>query len=246
MIRFFALAVVVLTQSWPVIAAPEEVKPGTYYREGGSGTLLIEKQGLDGQFFQIETIGGNCHLCSVGGRVHQTSGHADEGNGLTCTVSFQTVGTSIKVEPLTEEGCRDFCGARAGFDGVYRALSKSCTPEGRQTRWDQSLSHYKAKRYKASKNALRSLISECKAHMNWIEIDQVRNDLALSQYHDGSPADCLATLKSTLAGRLDDEEDLKRGDTIFLPPCDFDNYITVAKATWFNRALCEKALHPSR
>jgi hypothetical protein len=78
--------------------------------------------------------------------------------------------------------------------------------------------------------------------MNWIEIDQVRNDLALAQYHSGEFQQCLTTLNDTLAGTVKDEVELKSGNgNVYLPPCDFDNYIGVAKATWFNKALCTKA-----
>ena len=80
--------------------------------------------------------------------------------------------------------------------------------------------------------------------MNWIEIDQVRNDLALSQYHNGEYSQCVETLNATIAGKVKDEAELKGGNnsSVYLPPCDFDNYINVAISTWFNKAMCVKAL----
>lgn len=79
--------------------------------------------------------------------------------------------------------------------------------------------------------------------MNWIEIDQVRNDLALAQYHSGEFQQCLITLSNTLAGTVKDEDELRAGNgNVSLSPCDFDNYIGVAKATWFNKSLCAKAM----
>lgn len=90
-------------------------------------------------------------------------------------------------------------------------------------------------------------MAQCEKSMNWIEVDQVRNDLALAQYHNGDLQQCLATLNSTLAAQAKDEEDLKAGNgKVYLPPCDFDNYIDVAKSTWFNKALCTKAIAKSR
>ena len=78
--------------------------------------------------------------------------------------------------------------------------------------------------------------------MSWIELDQARNDLALSQYHSGEFSQCSKTLGTTLAAEFKDEVQLKAGGPrIYLPPCDFDNYIAVARATWFNKALCENA-----
>jgi hypothetical protein len=83
--------------------------------------------------------------------------------------------------------------------------------------------------------------------MGWIEVDTVRNDLALSQYHSGDFAQCLSTLNETYAGKAKDEEGLRSGDSgVYLPPCDFDNYIDVAKSTWYNTGLCTKALLKKR
>ena len=245
MYRLILRVALLIARAAPVTATPAEVKPGKYYRDRDTGTLQIDRRGRDGLTFEIESVGGNCHSCSISGRLRGASGLTDEGNGLTCKVSFKTVGTAIKVEP-SAEGCRDFCGARAGFDGTYRALPKACTPEARQARRDQISLLYQASRYSAAVNALNNLMDQCKDHMNWIEIDQVRNDLALSQYHNGRPAECLATLKSTLADGFDGEEDLRVGNTVYLPPCDFDNYSPVAKAIWFNRTLCERAVQRSR
>jgi len=79
--------------------------------------------------------------------------------------------------------------------------------------------------------------------MNWIEIDEIRNDLALAQYHNGEFQQCLITLNETLATKVKNEDELKEGkDGFYLPPCDFDNYIHVAKSTWFNKALCTKGI----
>lgn len=245
MLRIILLIALLTTQAATVTSAPAEVKPGKYYRDRDTGTLLVDRRGSDELNFEIESVGVNCHSCSISGRLRGASGLAGEGNGLTCKVSFTTVGTAVKVESLAE-GCRYFCGARAGFDGTYRTLPRACTPAARQARRDQFTLLYQASRYTTAVNALNSLLDQCKDYMNWIEIDQVRNDLALSQYHSGRPAECLATLKATLAEGFDGEEDLRRGKTLYLPPCDFDNYITVAKATWFNRALCEKAAQVSR
>ena len=78
-------------------------------------------------------------------------------------------------------------------------------------------------------------------------MDQVRNDLALAQFHNGDFSQCLQTLNATLAADVKDEDELKsaKGNT-YLPPCDFANYIGVAKSTWFNKALCTKAMSKER
>ena len=231
----------------PVTAAAPEVKPGKYYRDRDTGTLLVER-GRSGELtFEIESVGANCHSCSLAGPLRGTSGLADEGNGLTCRVGFKTVGRTVAVQALSDT-CRSFCGVRAYFDGSYHALPKACTSAARQARRDEFTVLYQASRYPAAVSSLNSLIDQCKAYMNWIEVDEVRNDLALSQYNSGRPDECLATLKATLAHGFDGEESL-RGDggrTMYLLNCDFDNYIPVAKITWSTRALCEEAAQRSR
>jgi len=102
---------------------------------------------------------------------------------------------------------------------------------------------YRARRFGPATDTLQGLISRCETFMGWIEIDQVRNDLALAQYHNGETQQCLATLNTTLAAKVKDEEELRAGNGgVYLPPVDFDNYIDVAKSTWFNKALCTKAM----
>lgn len=79
--------------------------------------------------------------------------------------------------------------------------------------------------------------------MSWIEVDKARNDLALSQYHDGKYAQCLDTLNETIAGKVKNEKELQLGAAgQSLPPCDFDNYIDVARSTWHNKTLCTSAM----
>jgi hypothetical protein len=73
--------------------------------------------------------------------------------------------------------------------------------------------------------------------MNWIVIDSVRNDLALAQFRAGDSSECIETLTTTRAAEYSNDEQLKDA----FPPCDFDNYINVAKATWHNRSLCERS-----
>jgi hypothetical protein len=78
--------------------------------------------------------------------------------------------------------------------------------------------------------------------MHWIEIDKVRNDIALSQYNSGNFDQCIDTLNETLVRNVKSEEELKAGNSdVYLPPCDLDNYIEIARSTWYNKALCTKA-----
>lgn len=232
-------------------AAKSEIRPGQYVRDGDSGTLTVRSDNGNRRTFEIESIGGNCHSCGVTGVIVGTIGHGDsweaDGSDSKCRISFSADRSTVAVNPITEGECRAYCGMRAGFDGTYRIPPAACTNAGRNKLRDQFLRSYRSRRFSLATETLQSLIAQCREFMGWIEVDQVRNDLALAQYHNGNSQQCLATLNSTLAAQVKDEEELKAGNgNVYLPPCDFDNYIQVAKSTWFNKALCTKALSKGR
>jgi len=247
MLRHFLHFVLIITASASAVAAQPQIEPGKYIREGDSGTLTVQSLRHNKLRFEIESIGANCHLCSVSGVISGAIGHADswaaDESDSKCEISFSASRFALVVKPITQEECRYYCGARAGFDGTYRIPPAECTSVGRQKLRDSFLSLYRSHRFAKAAGALQSLIAQCSEFMNWIELDHVRNDLALAQYHNGEIEQCLATLNTTLAATVKDEEELKAGSgSIYLPPCDFDNYIDVAKSTWFNKALCTKAM----
>jgi hypothetical protein len=234
-----------------VQAAPSEIRPGQYVRDGDSGTLTIRRDEQNKLIFQIDTIGGNCHTCGVTGVIQGAIGHGDswtsDGRDSMCNISFSAGRSAVVVSAITGEECRAYCGARAGFDGTYRIPPASCTVEGRKALRDRFQLLYRAHSFSQAASTLQTLMTKCGDFMHWIEIDQVRNDLALSQYHKGEFSQCLQTLNATLAAGVKDEEELKSGEgNVYLPPCDFDNYLNVAKSTWFNKALCTKAASRGR
>lgn len=238
---------VIIAASASAVAAQPEIRTGQYVRDRDSGTLTIRSDEQSKRKFEIESIGGNCHSCSVSGVIRGNVGHADswgaDGNTSKCIISFSVNLSKVVVKPTTLEECRAYCGARAAFDGSYVLPPAACKSAGRKAQRDSSLVLYRSRRYSQAASTLQTLITGCGGFMNWIEIDQVRNDLALSQYHNGEISQCLETLNATLAAKFKDEEELKAGGPhVYLPPCDFDNYVGVAKATWFNKSLCTKAM----
>lgn len=91
---------------------------------------------------------------------------------------------------------------RAGFEDTYRAPPAACTNGGRKKLRDRFFHFYRARQFVQAAETLQSLIAECRNFMNWIEIDQVRNDLALAQYHSGEFQQCLTTLSNTLSSHF--------------------------------------------
>lgn len=246
MLRYILPLAFVVVATSATDAAPPEIRPGQYVRNGDTGTLTIRRGEQNKLTFEIESIGANCHSCSVSGVIRGNIGRADswaaDGGDSKCIISFSADRSKVVIEPTVQEECRAYCGARADFEGSYALPPAACTRAGRQAQRDRSLALYRSRRYSQAASTLQTLITQCGEVMNWIEIDQVRNDLALSQYHNGEISQCLETLNATLAAKFKDEEELKAGGPhVYLPPCDFDNYIGAAKATWFNKALCTKA-----
>lgn len=246
MLRHLILAATLIVNAAFAGPANTDIRPGKYIFDEDSGTLVIRKGEGKKLIFAIETVGGNGHSCDLTGVLSGARGRADawSGNetGPRCDIAFSAKGASIEVKALTAEACRGYCGMRAVFDGTYRLPPPACTDAARQRQRDSSLNLHKARRYSEATQALQDLISHCASFMSWKEIDQVRNDIALAQYRNGELEQCLTTLSHTLAAKVKDEEELASGQgPVFLPPSDFDNYIPVARATWFNKSLCSKA-----
>lgn len=243
MLRYLLHCSFIIAVAASAVAAQPEIRPGQYVLDYDRGTLTIRSDKQNRRTFEIKSIGGNCHTCSLSGVIQGSVGHADDSE---CVISFSADRSTIVVKPITEEECSIHCGARARFDGSYVLPPAACTSAGRQAQRDRSLTLYRSHHYSQAASTLQTLITRCEKFMNSIEIDQARNDLALSQYHNGKIAQCLETLNATLAGKVKDEEGFKHGGDYYMPPSDFENYIGVARAIWFNKALCTKAMTKGR
>ncbi|WP_375226782.1 hypothetical protein [Burkholderia orbicola] len=218
------------------LAVASAVEPGEYfYVEGGHshGALVVK-----GGRFTLDTIGGNCHTCSLTGTLKGNTGVATDG-GETCRISITGGHGAVKVDSGNTDACRSYCGVRAMFDGAYRQPTAACTDRSRAARLTQARALYVKKNYAAAEMVFTSLIDECTRDMDWIEIDRVRSDLALTQYHLGKSAKCLATLSQTTAMRNHDDSDNESDASFGLPPCDATNYQLTGKAILHNAALCK-------
>ncbi|KWC44726.1 hypothetical protein WM28_05615 [Burkholderia ubonensis] len=218
------------------VADASAVEPGEYfYVEGGHahGALLVK-----GSRFTLDTVGANCHTCSLTGTLKGNVGVASDG-GETCRISITSDHGTLKLDSGGADACRSYCGARAMFDGAYRQPTAACTDRSRAARLTQARAHYAKKNYAAAEVAFTSLIGACASDMDWIEVDRVRSDLALTQYHLGASAKCLATLSQTMAMRNHDDSDKEWDASFGLPPCDAENYQSTGKAILHNAALCK-------
>lgn len=246
--RFIGQISVALLSLWLTSAyAADSARPGEYVLSGDSGRLKVEQ--VDGNtVFAISTVGGNCHTCDLSGQVIGTTaktveeGASAEESACQIRMTPSTDGKQVTVVPLTEEPCRQYCGMRAGFDGVYRQPQPMCTRLAQRKSRETFIGNYRAKKFEQAVAVLRPMLEQCSEFLGWIEIDRVRNDLALAYFHSGNTQQCVETLRQTNAFSYADEEALRHG----LPPCDFDNYISTAQATWHNMRLCGAQTEPRK
>ncbi|ATF35093.1 hypothetical protein CO709_17870 [Burkholderia thailandensis] len=220
-----------LSASVPAIAAGPAVDAGRYlYVEGGSahGVLTVK-----GNAFNIETIGGNCHTCALSGTFDGRVGIARDGDNV-CRIAVSGGHGVVRLDTSGSDACRDFCGMRASFDGEYRRPSAACADRARSVRTERSHKQYAAHDYDGARATLKSLLAECSGFMDWIELDRAKSDLALTEYHRGDRAQCVAVLSDTLAYRAQQDH----SEAFGLPPCDADNYKPTGDAILHNLALC--------
>ncbi|OQX19653.1 MAG: hypothetical protein BWK76_03955 [Desulfobulbaceae bacterium A2] len=211
---------------------------GQYVRTGNSGTVTIRRGGAGELTFAIESMGGNCHTCSVSGDIRDGLGHAAGLSGsddAACRIAFVPDGGGLRVSSTTAGACQGYCGMRADFSGLYRKPPALCTQKSRRARRDEFFRLYQTRDFARAVEVLEPLLAQCGEFVDWIEIDKIRNDLALAQYHGGTPEACRETLAETRAARFANDEELRQA----FPPCDYDNYVGTAKATWHNITLCD-------
>jgi len=178
------------TTAWATAATPTPA-PGQYtYTEGGNGhgTLTIK-----GTSFTLTTIGGNCHTCALEGTIEGGVGVAKDSNGA-CRITMSGTGSMLTLDSTgTVDACRDFCGARAGFDGEYLRPPAACTDRQRAARIEQSHKQYAAKDYDVARTTL--------------EIGERHGVAALSFGHAGD-----GNIHSTFLFSPDDPDEERRAD----------------------------------
>ena len=171
---FFLIAIALGIGGAALAAEPSSsaATPGRYVSKGDWGTLVVMRGDAGETRFQIDAMGGNCHICSLAGVIKGTTGLVDDDGGLKeserCKVSFKPEVGGFNVEPLAAEPCRMYCGMRASFDGVYKIPPAGCQLKQQKARRSQFAALYKAKKYPEAQTVLSSLLAECSDFINWV------------------------------------------------------------------------------
>ena len=237
--------IVVAALTIPGISLPANAAgpaAGEYATQPGWGNLVVSADAQGHRRFELSTVGGNGHMCELGGSLRGTSATTEDEAIDACRMTFDSDGVKVSVQAVTEEACRAYCGMRAGFEGEYTMLPAPCSRSARERRNAAFLSDYKARRYPAALAALVELERECGSFFDWLEQDRFANDKAITLLHLGRAGECVAVLDNTLAAGSHDEDSLD--GVVRLPPADRDMYLPIARATWFNRDRCKAAIKP--
>lgn len=211
-------------------AGAQNIAPGTYVYQGGNGSLLVKAN----RTFVISTVGGNGHICDVEGTLVGNSGKSTENR---CVLTLKPIAENWHLDTNGDQSCREYCGARAGFDGLYIKPDAACTSSAIANSRRIFKSNYDHKEFSLAVQILAPVLSQCTQVLNRFDENWIRNDVALAQLRGGDAAACLNTLAPLVEIATMSDDDI-RG----LPePTYISNYLDIAKAVRTNLRLCRKS-----
>jgi hypothetical protein len=197
--------------------------------DGAWGTLQVQPRGK----FSISTTGANAHVCELDGVI--ADGKSKIGKSA-CQVSFKTEGQDVRVSTNGADACKDFCGMRAWFEGLYRKPESLCVRKNIAESRKKFKKSYVAKDYAAALALIQPIATQCKPYLHWVESAWVLNDLALTQFKLGDRAACIKTLQDLAPDAAKSDKEI----TESYPPSDSDAYLPAVQATRTNLRLCTK------
>jgi hypothetical protein len=240
-LRIAALAMAVIPFHGQAAQTP--LQTGTFISEGGRGTLTISREPEGALRFDLGSEGGNGHICGLGGKIQNGKSipepMGDEPRPSTdkpCIVSFQREGTTVVVTDNHSMECRDYCGVRATYDGLYRTPLKGCLERALDKTKAEFRRFYDKKMYKEARGRLAPVLRDCAKTLGRLEEAWIRNDLAITQYRLGDFASCLQTLQPLAADAAMTDQELRESQD---GPTTADNYEPVIKAARTNLNLCK-------
>ncbi|HRY04880.1 MAG TPA: hypothetical protein P5256_17235, partial [Beijerinckiaceae bacterium] len=137
--------------------------------------------------------------------------------------------------PTTPETCRNYCGARAYFEGLYLKPAPGCADGAREAMNKSFKTAYGAKDYAKAHALLAPVLQKCARTLGPMETASIRNDLAITLYHLGRKAECRKVLAPMAEDAARKDDDLMAD----YPPSDWDAYKPLIKAARTNLALCK-------
>jgi hypothetical protein len=205
--------------------------------EHSHGDLVIQSLEQGVQKFSIETVGANGHTCAVEGEIRDAVARIDSAvDAAACEIRFELKNRQIDVDTNGADSCREWCGVRASFEGSYRLPVAACTATARQEARKRFKQYYDQKKYDVAVTLLPPILAECADLVGEVERRWILNDLAITQFKLGRPADCLTTLAPLREEAAKSDDELREE----IPPSDQYDWLPVIKATRANLSLCNK------
>ncbi|MDL2284222.1 hypothetical protein LJC19_03655 [Oxalobacter sp. OttesenSCG-928-P03] len=222
--------------------ATPALKAGAYVREGGSGTLILEKNTGGHLSFSLSAIGVNAHTCSLEGEIRDGKATMKEAWAEgACTVIFAPQAKGIEVTGKDGEtgACRYYCGMRAYFDGLYEMPPAGCAPaEIEQTR-EEFRHFYDAKKYRDALARLKPVLDNCQTMIHPLyEEGPIRNDLAVTYHKLADYKACRDVLEPYAEDAMLKDEEINEYS---YAPSDQGTYLSIISAARVNLRLCNSA-----
>ena len=208
--------------------AQPDLAPGDYITERGWGQLTIAKDR-----FEIIAVGANGHTCSLDGKRAGAEGRTDDDDDV-CRVQFTARADGIEAKAKTPDTCRNFCGMRAQFEGLYLKPAPGCLDDEREKTQKAFKAAYVAKDYPKARELMAGMLAACGRTRGMMEGAGARNDLAITLFHLGRKDECLATLQPLTKDAARSDAKLRED----YPPSDFESWLPDVKAARKNLQLC--------
>lgn len=211
------------------------LKPGEYVTAGAWGHLSLRPGNGNSLLFSIEATGGNMHLCSLDGEVNGSTATLEGPDDKTpCIVTFAQTGEGVKVSTSESAACRDYCGARAYFEGLYLRPSARCTGEAVAAARKSFKQLYDARQFAEAKAKLEPVLTLCSRTLHRSDEGRVRNDLAVTMHKLNDLSGCLLVLQPLADDAQLTDPEFRSGH----PPSDADMMLPIVRAARTNLKLC--------
>jgi hypothetical protein len=217
----------------------QTLAPGEYVSPGGSGVLTLRREADKRLLFELETVGGNGHTCSLDGEIRNgrtVVSTSDAPDPAACVVRFVASGNGIDVTTNDADSCRSFCGARASFVARYLRAAPGCDSLSRGATNAEFKRLYDSRAYREAQQQAGRL-ERCTATMDRVERGRLLNDLAITQYHLGLFEACVRTLQPLADDAAMPNDTLQAS----MPPADYDHYLPIVESTRTNLRLCKSS-----
>lgn len=232
----------------PVLGIAQPVAPanGHYATQPGWAELVVSFDGSQRRFV-LDSHQGNGRSCSLDGAIQVSTGkviaHTTQPGMPVCQLQLVAEGNGWRSEVLDVAACRQHCGLQARLAAHFHPLPDACRWSAREQVRASFRQHYSRREYAQALQVLEQLQRQCGGFIDWLEADAIANDLAITQFRLGQPAQCLRTLEKTRVAGFSSEDQLDQlRSRLQLSRLEHQAYLPVARATLYNREKCQQAL----